>query len=67
MQQRLRKIFYNPVSLVGLITVVFNLGFLIFLSKVDALSGPYADLVIWLILPWLISLGLVLIWVGSRR
>lgn len=66
MQQRLRKILFNPVSLIGLITVVSNLGLLVLLSTVDALSGPYANLVIWLIMPWLVFLGLVLIRIGIR-
>ena len=70
MQQRLSKIFYNPVSLIGLIIAVFNTGFIVFLSIVEALSRrahPYADLVIWLVLPALVLFGVVLIIVGVRR
>ena len=70
MPQRLPKIFHNPVSLVGLIIAVFNAGFVVFLSAVEALSKrvhPYADLVIWLILPALVLLGVVLIIAGVRR
>ncbi len=62
--------FYNPVSLIGLVIVVFNVGFIVFLSIVDALSKrvhPYADLVIWLILPVLVLFGVVLIIIGVRR
>jgi len=70
MVQRLRKIVYNPVSLVGLVIAVFNIGFIIFLSVVEALSKrvhPYADIIIWLILPMLVLLGIVLIIIGIRR
>jgi hypothetical protein len=70
MIQRLPKIFYNPLSLIGLVIAVFNAGFIVFLSIVEALSKrvhPYADLVIWLILPALVLLGVVLIIVGIRR
>jgi hypothetical protein len=70
MKQRLPKLLYNPVSLTGAIIAVFNIGFIIFLSIIDALSSrehPYADLVIWLILPALVLLGVVLIIIGIRR
>jgi len=70
MQQRVRKIFYNPVSFVGLIIVVFNIAFIVFLSLVEAFSRrehPYADLVIWLILPAIVLFGLALILIGIRR
>jgi NapC/NirT cytochrome c family protein len=70
MQQRLPKALYNPVSLVGLVIAVFNAGFIVFLSLVEALSKrahPYADLVIWIILPALVLLGVALIFVGIRR
>jgi hypothetical protein len=70
MRQRLPKAFSNPVSLIGAVIVLFNIGFIIFLSVVDTLSSrehPYADLVIWLILPALVLLGVILIIVGVRR
>jgi hypothetical protein len=70
MRQRLPKIFYNPVSLIGFIIVVFNVGFIIFLSIVETFSKrvhPYADLVIWLILPALVLIGVVLIITGVRH
>ena len=70
MKQLLPKAFYNPVSLVGIVIAVFNAGFIVFLSLVEALSKrvhPYADLIIWLILPGLVLLGIVLIMVGIRR
>ena len=70
MQRRFSKIFSNPVSLIGLIVAVFNAGFIVFLSIVEAFSRrahPYADLIIWLVLPGLVFIGLVLIFVGIRR
>jgi hypothetical protein len=70
MQRRLPKVFSNPVSLTGLIIVVFNIGFIVFLSIVEAFSKrvhPYADLVIWLLLPALVLFGAVLIIIGIRR
>ena len=70
MKQRLPKVLSNPVSLTGLIIAVFNIGFIIFLSIVEAMSSrahPYADLVIWLILPAFVLFGVVLIIIGIRR
>jgi hypothetical protein len=68
--QRSLRMFSNPLSLIGLVVAAFNLGFIVFLSVVEAFSRrahPYADLVIWLILPALVFLGVVLIFVGARR
>jgi len=70
MNKRLPKVFSHPLSLAGLIIAVFNAGFIVFLSVVEALSvrvHPYADLVIWLVLPVFVLLGVVLIVVGIRR
>jgi NapC/NirT cytochrome c family, N-terminal region len=70
MRQRLPKILSNAISLAGLVIAVFNAGFIVFLLIVEALSKrvhPYADLVIWLILPALVLFGVVLIIVGVRR
>jgi len=70
MRQRLPKVFYNPISLIGAVIAVFNTGFIVFLSVIEAFSRrvhPYADLVIWLILPALILLGVVLIIIGIKR
>ena len=70
MRQRLPKVFYNLISLIGLVIAVFNIGFIVFLSVVDALSSrvhPYADLVIWLVLPMLVLLGVILIIIGIKR
>jgi hypothetical protein len=70
LRQKLSKVFSNPVSLTGLIIAVFNIGFIVFLSVVEAFSKrvhPYADLVIWLLLPSLVLLGVVLIIIGIKR
>lgn len=70
MRQRLPKVFYNPISLIGAVIAVFNTAFIVFLSVIEAFSRrvhPYADLVIWLILPALILLGVVLIIIGIKR
>jgi hypothetical protein len=70
MRQRLPKSFYNPLSLIGLVIAVFNICFIVFLSAIDAFSGrvhPYADLVIWLVLPVLVLIGVFLIFIGIRR
>ena len=70
MKKRLSKVFSNPLSFTGLIIAVFNTGFIIFLSVVEVFSQrahPYADLVIWFVLPVLILAGMVLIIVGIRR
>jgi hypothetical protein len=70
MTQRLPKVFYNPISLIGFVIAAFNVGFIVFLSVVEALSGrahPYADLVIWMILPAFVLVGVALIVVGVRR
>ncbi len=70
MRQRFPRTFSSPISLIGFVIAIFNIGFIIFLSIVEAFSKrvhPYADLVIWLILPSLVFLGVVLIFVGARR
>jgi hypothetical protein len=70
MRQQLPKVIANPVSLTGLVIAVFNIGFIVFLSVVEAFSKrvhPYADLVIWLLLPGLALFGVVLILAGVRR
>ena len=70
MTQRLPKVFYNSISLIGLVIAVFNVGFIVFLLVVEALSRrahPYADLVIWIILPAFVLVGVALIIVGVRR
>ncbi len=70
MEKRLPKIFYNSISLTGAVIAVFNAAFAVFLSIAEAFSKhhrPYADLVIFLVLPALVLFGIVLIIIGIRR
>jgi nitrate/TMAO reductase-like tetraheme cytochrome c subunit len=70
MKQRGPRILSNMLSLSGLFIAVLNIGLIAFLSIVEAFSArahPYADLVIWIVLPAIVLLGLVLIIVGIRR
>ena len=70
MRRLLPEILHNPVSLIGVVIAVFNTGFIIFLSVVEALSErprPYADLIIVLVLPGLVLFGIVLIIAGVIR
>ncbi len=62
--------FYNPISLAGAVIFLFNIGLLIFLAIVAMLTKhpkPYADLIIFVVLPIIIFFGLVLIAVGALR
>jgi len=62
--------FYNPLSLVGAVVFFFNIGLIIFLAVVEMLSKhsrPYADIIIFMVLPLIVSFGLVLIVVGIIR
>ncbi|HUJ16548.1 MAG TPA: NapC/NirT family cytochrome c [Nitrospirota bacterium] len=70
MRKRLPDTFYNPVSLIGAVIAVFNAAFTVFLAIAETFSEhhrPYADLVIFLVLPALVLLGIVLIIIGIRR
>ena len=74
MQQRLPRVFYNPLSLVGAGVAAFNVGFMVFLLVVEAFSRrahPYADLIVWIILPAFALCGVALfafgIWRERRR
>jgi len=70
MKPKPSRIFSNMLSLIGLLIVVVNIGLIVFLSIVDAMSAgthPYADLIIWILLPAIVLIGVVLIIVGVRR
>jgi hypothetical protein len=70
MKQKPPRILSNMLSLVGVFVVVFNLGLIVFLSIVNAVSGgthPYADLIIWILLPAIAFFGVILILAGVRR
>lgn len=62
--------FYNPLSLAGAVIFLFNIGLMIFLAIVAMLAThpkPYADIIIFAVLPVIIFVGLVLIVVGVVR
>ncbi|MBP1695603.1 MAG: Cytochrome c family protein [Deltaproteobacteria bacterium] len=64
------RILSNMLSLIGLVIVVFNIGLIVFLSIINATSAgthPYADLIIWILLPAIVLFGVVLIVSGLRR
>ena len=70
MKQHASRILSNMLSLVGLFIAVLNIGLIVFLCIVEVFSArahPYADLVIWIVLPAIVLLGVVLIVVGIRR
>jgi len=70
MNRRLPKVLYNRLSLIGLVIAVFNAAFIIFLAIAEAFAThhrPYADLIIFLVLPSLVLFGIVLIIIGIRR
>jgi len=66
----LPQTFYNPLSLVGAVVFFFNIGLMIFLAVVEMFSKhsrPYADIIIFMVLPLIVLFGLVLIVVGIVR
>jgi len=68
MKKKLPQTFYNPLSLVGAVVFFFNIGLMIFLAVVEmALEAfqTYADIIIFMVLPLIVSFGLVLIVVVS--
>ena len=70
MKKILPRTFYNPISLVGMVVFLFNIGLILFLSIVEMLSAhhkPYADLIIFVILPSIVLFGLALIIAGVVR
>ena len=70
LKRRLPAVFYNPISLVGAGIAVFNIGFIIFLLVVEAFSRrahPYADLIVWIVLPAFVLAGVALLLFGIWR
>lgn len=66
----MKKLFANTLSLVGTIVVIFNLAFIVFLSILEATADhqrPYADLVIFMVLPAFLLCGIVLVVAGIVR
>jgi len=55
--------FYNPLSLVGAVIALFNAGLIAFLIIVEMLTKhpkPYADVIIFIILPIIVICGWLL-------
>ena len=70
MKKLFPQTFYNPLSLAGAVVFFFNIGLIIFLAVVEMLSKhprPYADIIIFMVLPVIVFSGLVLIIVGVVR
>ncbi len=70
MKRRFPSTFYNPVSLIGAVIAVFNIGLIFFLTIVEMLTKhpkPYADVIVFIILPVVVLCGLVLIVIGIIR
>ena len=62
--------FYNPLTLVGSIIAIVNLGLIVFLLIVDFLAKrprPYSDLIILFILPLFFLIGMAFIILGIVR
>ncbi len=70
MKKSLPQTFYNPLSLAGAVVFFFNIGLMIFLAVAEMLSKhsrPYADIIIFMVLPLIVFFGLVLIVAGIIR
>jgi hypothetical protein len=70
MKRILPAVFYNPLTLVGSVIAVFNLGLIVFLLIVDLAAKhprPYSDLIILFILPLFILIGVAFIILGIVR
>ncbi|HSB51637.1 MAG TPA: NapC/NirT family cytochrome c [Dissulfurispiraceae bacterium] len=66
----MKKLFANTLTLTGTIVVVVNIGFILFLSALQAMAQhpkPYADIIIFMILPAFVFCGVVLIAAGISR
>jgi hypothetical protein len=64
------KKFYNPISLTGAVVVLFNIGLMVFFYILEGLTKhpkPYADIIIFMILPVIILCGLILVVIGIVR
>jgi hypothetical protein len=65
-----KKLFSNTLSVIGTIVVVVNLGFMVFLSLLQATARhpkPYADIIIFMVLPAFVLCGLILLIAGIVR
>lgn len=70
MKRLLPAVFYNPVSLVGAVIAATNVGLIVFLTALMIVAehaGPYADIIVYLLLPLIAFGGLVLMVAGVIR
>ena len=70
MKKLLPSTFYNPLSLLGSVVFLVNVVLIVFLALVQAFlkrPSPYADLVIFILLPFISVCGLALVIVGMAR
>lgn len=64
------KTFYNPISIIGAVVFLFNIGLIVFFTIVEMLTKhpkPYADVIIFVILPVIALCGLALVVIGIIR
>ena len=64
------KTFYNPLSLMGAMVALLNLGLIVFLVILELVTKhpkPYTDVIIFIILPTIVFCGLVLAAIGIVR
>jgi len=69
-KRRFPATFYNPLSLIGIVIAVFNVGLILFFTVVETLTKhpkPYADVIIFIILPVFVLCGLALFVIGVIR
>jgi fumarate reductase flavoprotein subunit len=70
MKKRLPSTFYNPLSSLGFVVFLVNIVLILFLALVQAFlkrPSPYADLVIFILLPFISLCGLALVIIGVVR
>jgi len=67
MKRILPPIFYNPISLIGAVIAGTNIGFIVFLTVwmiVTDHAGPYADIIVYFLMPLLVFSGMILMVAG---
>jgi hypothetical protein len=70
MKRILPPIFHNPISLVGAVIAATNIGCIVFLTVwmvVTDHAGPYADIIVYFLMPLVAFVGLVLVVIGVMR
>jgi len=70
MKRRLPAVFYNPLSIVGGAIAAINIALIVALTVMMILTkhaGPYADIIVYFLLPLIALGGLVLVGIGVMR